>query len=512
MSTSEIKRRRGWYRLEVVVFVFMLLSLWATLALYSSDYLGSLHDNAFIYLRYLDTLYSGCGLRFHCSQAPVEGFWSPLYLGLLALGSLFSDGQNTMEWLGLLSITATLTGALWTFRKVHWHRQNHLARIVLTISVALLFMYDHLILHNMVNGTETALTCLVVGFVFYSAQQPKQPYLSYALLLATWCRPEAWMLCLVAPQFFPQARTRAFWQPLLIGTGLLVLVRWLLLGSWVPNPFWTSSFGTLKHLQLGGASILQICIDFPFVLLAPFALLIPKMRKATGYILSSSALWLGSYLLTGGEPTLHSSLAMPILIPLTCLGVLGALSALEELEDRLPKWAPMLLPWSVPVAAITLLLILWPTHTFPREERIRTIQHQKWLSEYLAAQYPKQLIATTTPGILGYYSKLPILDLRGTTAVNIRKGHPLSFHTLQRSELGHERINIHWIQTHKPKIIVLPMAKKKAPSSLKDLVPRNYVEHQLIDSIQKRRIPYVWIRVEIAPKVYRLLLLRKKRA
>lgn len=38
----------------------------------------------------------GCGLRFNCAEAPVEGFSSPQYLAALVVGALFTHKIVTL--------------------------------------------------------------------------------------------------------------------------------------------------------------------------------------------------------------------------------------------------------------------------------------------------------------------------------------------------------------------------------------------------------------------------------
>ena len=74
---TRIARRLEWPVLGATVFAL------ASLAWFVREHAYSLYDDAFIYLRFVHPVKAGCGLRWNCNAAPVEGFSGPLYLALL---------------------------------------------------------------------------------------------------------------------------------------------------------------------------------------------------------------------------------------------------------------------------------------------------------------------------------------------------------------------------------------------------------------------------------------------
>ena len=51
----------------------------AAVVLFLAGHSYALYDDAYIYFTYADHVVGGCGLRFRCDEAPVEGFTSPAY-------------------------------------------------------------------------------------------------------------------------------------------------------------------------------------------------------------------------------------------------------------------------------------------------------------------------------------------------------------------------------------------------------------------------------------------------
>lgn len=90
----------------------------ALLGLFVRDHFGSLYDDAFIYLRYVKNLRAGCGLRFNCTDGPVEAFTGPLYLALLSLGGVFTRKLLMLtQGIGAIALAGAMVTALLAARR-----------------------------------------------------------------------------------------------------------------------------------------------------------------------------------------------------------------------------------------------------------------------------------------------------------------------------------------------------------------------------------------------------------
>ena len=232
----------------------------------------SLYDDGFIYLRYVQQLHAGCGLRFNCHDARVEGVTSPLFLGLLALGSALSSRWLTLaQVLCALPLAAAIALAA---RAAAGSREVPVAqRAAGALAVLAVLALDDYALLNSVTGLETALGAALVTGAYLAARSERYVAAGWCAGLAFLVRPEAGILVAALP-VMPGARRAGVLGPawgIVLGATAL---RLALFHDVVPNTFWVKSGGSSAHLALGVAYLGRTLRDFPavlLVLLAPFA-------------------------------------------------------------------------------------------------------------------------------------------------------------------------------------------------------------------------------------------------
>jgi arabinofuranosyltransferase len=497
-------------KLRVVVACACVLSLVA-LAVFVQQHSYSMYDDAFIYLRYVKNVRAGCGLRFNCSEPPVEGFSSPLWLLLLVAGSKVTRRLVTMtQIVGTASIAGVLVTAPIVAAQHHGDRSASLLhRGAAALIVAALLLFDHYALLNAVIGLEGGLAALAVLLAFgaVSAGRHKTAVaLSLGMVLV---RPEG-IVFVLALFVLPWART-----PRVIGACastilLVVLLRWSVFGDVLPNTVWAKAGGTARHVELGLAYAGKVIEDFPAVLLAPLALAWRPARAHASYLLVASLMWMLGLVHAGGDTFEYSRLAFPLVPALTVCGVQGvvALAARWPVarRRRLAVHGATLV-FGLLAARAALLHALAPQHRFENVEL--------WTAtgQYLKAHYPKARIATVPIGAIGYFSELEVLDLVGLTAPAVaREGRSVPPALLTRIWIGHERHNLEYALKWAPDLVITTKFRVSAWTSIDEASAGFYADWLILDAMKRGVAPYQVQDLEVVPGVHVLAFARNDAA
>lgn len=482
----------------------MLLSLWAALLLYLSDYFGSLFDRAFVYFRMLDNLQAGCGVSFNCHKAPVTGFISSLHLGVMWLGTWIEPNKEALsQYLGLAAMGGAMTLALFIVRAPKWHRHNLANPLVASMTLFILLCFDHFLLAHMLSGTETALTCLVVMALFWSVQQPGQPLLQLWLLLVALLHPLGLLFWLAAPMF-SKARERQFWLPI-IGIYLgLALLRTFLGGDAFFNSLWTWSTPSWHFWQL-----LLVLAHFPWILLAPLALLNVETRRATLFTLRVAAGWLVIAAIFGLQASVYDSTLVPILLPLAVLAVVGTLAACERLSEHFKGWQRASLPWTILTVAICYTLVCWASSKLPHTHITGPLAAKQSLGNYLKERYPKATLAATSYGSLGYYSHLTTYPIKPLQEQPSPPPVEDDYYGLMPNPPQPTRQALAPLLQKAPKLILLSRWRTDPWSSLDSLRAPFPSEQALLSNAQQKKIPYKLLNAEAQPGQHWLFLQHK---
>lgn len=488
------------------------LGLAASVLIFALDHAFSLYDDAYIYLRYVQNLLSGHGLRFNVGEAPVEGFTSPLYLALLAAGGLLTDD---LEALTQVLGTLLLAAALVTTALGGWSRSLRPAEAAapwgaaaVMAGAAALLGGDHFVLLNSVIGLENPGACLVVTALGLASLRDGRPGLRALVVLAVLARPE----CLVfvpALLVLPEARRWLYWIPLAVALGVLALARWFLFHDLLPNTFWAKSGGTWGHALLGLEYLVETLRDFPAIALAPLALFMPRARSGAAFVLVATLGWFAFFLRSGGDTFQYSRLAFPLVPLLTLFGLAGIGALFHRLAARLRRAA-------IPMAALGTLAVagalttraalehgLAPAHGFPNVERWAQV------GRYLGRHHAGKSIATVPVGAISYFSGLRVIDLVGITSAPVaRAGKTVPPDLLQRKWIAHERHHTEWVLSERPDLIVMTEWRRHPWRDLQETQAGFYAEWLLLRAIKEGRAPYRLHSAEVAPGVHWLMFAR----
>ncbi len=479
--------------------VFVCTAVCVAVALFVAVHSYSLYDDAYIYFRYADNLFAGCGLRFNCGDAPVEGFTSPLYLLVLAGARLFTrDLETASQILGGLFLATALALTVTTALHPRLASPSRWVAALSALAVAAVLGLDHELLLNAVSGLETSLACLAVALVFrLSLNGDRAPVV--AALAAILVRPELAVL-VAALLIFPAAR-RA--RPLaLVAAALIVMtaVRWLIFRDFLPNTFWAKSGGSRQHLLLGAQYTYEAVCEFPAIVLAPLALFAAGARRAVGYFLLASLLAFAFFFYSGGDTFAYSRLAAPFIPTLSMLALVGLGRALERWRT-LATLAPAAFGGALALHALV-------AHSIPPQHGFDNVERWKRVGRWLAVEHPGAHLATVPIGAIGYFSQLPLIDLVGLTSREVARGGRVPSEMLTRTWIGHERQNTEWVLAQKPDLIVFTKWRDR-PWTLEDARAGFWAEWQLLAAIRDGRAPYVIAPAEIAPGVHWLIFARR---
>jgi len=502
--------------------VAALLMIWFAVHKFVVEHSFSLYDDAYIYLRYVDNVYAGCGLRFNCGGDPVEGFSSPLYLLLLVLGRLVtSDLEALTQVLGGLTLGAALSVTVLTGLRQRLLSGSVASGVVVLLGSTLVLGADHMILLNSVTGMETGLGCLTVAMVFWAALQRRPLMLGLWLVLAVLARPECLLLVLALP-LMRWTRTPRLLLPLAGALLLMVLLRWIVFGDLLPNTYWAKAGGTARHLELGLEYIADAGRNFPALLLCPLALLIPAARGPVAYILAVAGLWLAFFLRSGGDTFAYSRLLMPLVPTLTLLGVAGLTAALARIgarnaernktpnaergaqsSDRRWRWVRRS---AVVAICLTAAVVATIRHEIPPVHGFDNVKRWKQVGLYLAQKHKGRSIATVPIGAIGYFSGLDLLDLVGLASRSVAKaGASVPPRLLGRRWIGHERHHTAHVLAREPDLIVLSKWRRRPWTDLRQTRAGFYAEWLLLRAIKEGRAPYRLHSAEVAPGMHWLM-------
>lgn len=502
-------RRRERFAVRAAVAVGVALALVRVVG-FALAHVGSLYDDAFIYFRYADHLVEGCGLRWNCEDAPVEGFSSMLYLAMLTVTRFASwDPIAASQALGVVTLVATVGVVAAAAARLGARLDARRGPFVLGLGVACLFSFDDYHLLYSVVGLETSTAGLAVGAVFLAAVAEAETALVVAIAVAVLARPEAAVFALALP-LLPSARRARTLLPLGLFLVALTVARLAIFGDVLPNTFWAKAGGTLVHARLGALYLAELALDHPLVVLSPLALLPSRGRPAMGFFLAGSAIWLASMLRTGGDHFHYGRLVVPLVGPLDAMALYGVFAGALRLTPHLssaPRPALAAIPVLLLVASVSARAstahALGPVHGFPNVLRWAAV------GRYLRTHERGATIATVPIGAIGYFSGLRTLDLVGLTEPRIARGNGrVPSERMIRNWIGHERHDTAWVLSQRPDLIVMT---KFAPAPFTDLSRTRagfYAEWLLLREIKEGRAPYVLESPEVAPGVYWLMFRR----
>ena len=406
-------------------------------------------DDEFILWRYARSWVEGDGLVFNPGER-VEGFTAPLWVMTIAAGlAMGLPPQLTGLAVSLAGAVAAVIAVGLAWRALHPDTQWYPPALLLAASPALAW--------HAVAGLGTAPLAGLIAvwlWLWIEAVRSERPARGAALALGLAGLMRAEALLFALPFLWAEARRKR------VGTALLSLLpalAWLAFrlayyGRWLPVTY------HVKHLPLShelkfGLVYLGICTLTTGIGLLAFLglpnLLRPHspgrapVRAATVGLLLFVAyvVWVGGDFL---ELARFFVPALPVALLVACEG------ARRIAGERKALLAATLV--------LALALSQWPQFVDRPALRQRHAEfEERWervALELRRRTRPGTTVAISPIGAVGWFSRLPIVDMLGLTNDAVWRAEP----DLAIVEKGHHRYDAEWVLEQRPELVILANA------------------------------------------------------
>jgi hypothetical protein len=382
-------------------------------------------DDAYIAFRYVDNWSRGNGLVFNVGER-VMGYSSLLWVVLLyALERFDLDAPSGARLLGTLLAWATLARVYIYLKRQHLSRGPAVAGLAVLVSSGTfgLWMFGgleaHLLAFLLLSGTIEALEI--------KHDAPLSRYIRLGILfgLCSLTRPEA--LLYIAPVGLwlwlrQRDRSRAlgvaiFWAIAASFSVGLALWAWSYYGDPLPNTYYAKAHPlSIELLQRGWFLMRKFVLDYygaPMLAIALWAIVTRGSPSARGWLpLGVIATFAVFFLRIGGDALVYHRMWLPML-PLLGLLVGEAVARIRHV--------------AVAGGATVVLAAL----TFPNSVVGPNIKNLRVDDAFLSGVHlvaarlrdfpPTTVVAANNVGILGYDSRLPVVDMLGLNDARIAR-------------------------------------------------------------------------------------------
>lgn len=397
-------------------------------------------DDAYITFRYADHILAGHGPVYNPGEW-VEGFTSPLWLGLLALGGLVLPVQLVAKGAGALGAA----GALWCTA-----RMPRVPDAAGAVAVAWLGTGGMLSAWSLA-GLETALAAALGLGVVASYLRERPRAVGVVGALATLTRPELALL-VVAFGVGPRWKQTAGWSLAVVGPWLVA--RWWMYGWPLPNTFYAKVGLSWPQVQRGLEYLIDASGAVGGVGLAMLALpLVWSTLRESGHhavvarLVGVLVLYVGYVVVVGGD----ALPAFRFLVPVLGLGalVLGLVA-----WSAGPRNGALLV-------GVALALNAWTVATHPeltvRITRGHVGRNGVEVGEFLRDHVPADtLLATNAAGSVPWASRLRTIDMLGLTNEHIAHR---SMRRMGQGAPGHEKADGHYVLSRRPDLVLFGAAR-----------------------------------------------------
>ncbi len=470
-------------------------------------------DDAYISYRYARNLVEGHGLVFNPGER-VEGYTNLLWTLLVALGlALGSSAELAGRSLGLLSGIGALVATYVYARDGLAPSRAWIAAVPVAIVVSFTgFVYWP------ISGMETPMFVAAVTFALAAHVRNRLGWTTLAVGIATLTRPEGALLAgIVFTHHLATSRGDGWrrWRWPCVYAFLLAMLTAFRLGyygSLLPNTFYAKVGGI--PMQLGVKYVRDFLESGAIWLLPPAAIAAlgdRRWRIGAIYVLATAAY----VIVIGGDAFPYSRFLLPAFPCLAVLAVRGA-----EVTWRMHAYSGIAVSLAIPVAiswqvfggipgpllfciaalAVACILTVWLRRawivaaaalavgvalTVPLpdsasgfesiRESLRNSKQNQALAlttqrnrfqfvralragNILVQERPRpRLVASGGIGAIGYYSRLPMLDLFGITDPTIARSRSKA---IERAWLlpGHHRSNADYVFSRRPDVLLIPQA------------------------------------------------------
>jgi arabinofuranosyltransferase len=401
-------------------------------------------DDAFITFRYADNVLAGFGPVWNRGE-PVEGYSSPLWLGLLVMGKRL--GATLPTFAGALGIGFSALCLVLVHRFTLAMAQSRVVAAVACAAAALVYP----LYYWAPAGLETALFTALMTFGAWSLIGSVTWRWSLAAALLGVVRPEGPLLACALVGFAGLAHGRKALRPSLLGLALAPALVWFVFrrsyyGDWLPNTYYAKATGAL----LGRLNLGLVYTLWALALLAATALALwlagiadKKIRCAFAFLTLALATVVGA----GGDWMWHGRMLLPVLPALVALAAAGIARAPSH--RRLVLFLACALAGSAFLPRASLLADAFAGRRLPQTsfQEGTMVPAALAAARFIAARYPADaLVAVNHAGALPYTLPNPALDMAGLA----------DRHIAHEVEGGlHEKFDAAYVLARKPRVVVL---------------------------------------------------------
>ena len=401
-------------------------------------------DDAFIPFRYANHVAAGFGPVWNPGER-VEGYSSPLWLGILVVGRL--AGAGLPAFAGVVGVLNSALCLLLAHRIALGLAQNRMAAAAAAAAASLIYP----LYFWAPAGLETAMFTALVTFAAWSLIVPSAWRWALAAALLGVARPEGPLLACALAVLTVLAHGRSAARPIALALGFAPAVAWFVFrrayyGEWLPNTYYAKATGDLlSRLQAGVLYTLWGLVLLGTVALACWmaGMADRKVRCSLAFLTVA----LGMVVVSGGDWMWHGRMVLPVIPALLAFAVSSV--------ARAPRPRRLMVGLGCALVASAFL------PSGPRlaqafsGERMAQTQFQEGTlvpasfatAQFIASHYPADaLVAVNHAGALPFALPNPVLDMAG-----------LSDHHIAHDVVGglHHKFDAAYVLSRKPRVVVL---------------------------------------------------------
>jgi arabinofuranosyltransferase len=470
------------------------------------SYLPFIADDALISLRYSERLLSGHGLTF-TDGPPVEGYSNLLWVVAVAAGGLVHpELVDVARALSLAAVVTAFAACVWLGVRagMAWGAVAALGGLALSQGLAIWAIGG--LEQPLQVGLLTWALALAVESDDGSRKRTWMAGAGFALLV--WTRPDGLLFAAMAALALVVARGGS-WASIMAVRPLIVApaAAWLAqlafrlayYGDWWPNTAYVKLAWATNRLYEGSRYVAWGAVwHAPLVVLALAVLLTTRgWRRASWLVPVAAAVGWSAYVsVIGGDIFPGRRHFLPLL---ACAAVAMAAGWRHSLLARLPTLAQAAL------IAAALAPYAWIQGRDPAN-RLARLEVWEWdcgrLAGTLRTAYASTapLIAADSVGCIGYFGKLPTLDMLGLTDRHIARARPATF---GKGYLGHELGDGRYVLSQRPEFVLLCGPVGSATGCFrggKELVAlEEFQRHYVLATIEPEHASYpslLWVRID----------------
>ncbi len=401
-------------------------------------------DDAFIAFRYADNLVAGLGPVWNRGEH-VEGYSSPLWLGLLVLGKAF--GAELTTFAGALGVACSALCLVLVHRFALESAQSRVVAAAACAATSLVYP----LYFWAPAGLETALFAALVTFGAWTLVASSPWRWSLAAALLGLARPEGPLLACALAVLARLAHGPAAVRPSFLTLGLGPAAAWFMFrrayyGAWLPNTYYAKATGQLLFRLESG--ILYASPALALLAATTLALWLAGIAgRRIRCVLAFLTLALVAVVGAGGDWMWHGRMLLPVVPSLVALAATAV--GRERANRRLALGLACALAGSGFLPPASLLADAFAGKRLPAiaYQEGTMVQAALGAAKFIAARYPADaLVAVNHAGALPYALPNPALDMTGLC----------DRHIAQEVEGGlHQKFDAAYILDRKPRVVVL---------------------------------------------------------